>query len=373
MINIHILLQVIELKNKNYFLIFSVIVYTFLLLLFSSPSIQSSKAALDLCARSLIPSLFPFFVCSNLLINLGGARLFSNLLTPLMRPLFGLGGSCGLPMLLGYISGYPIGAKTAADLYLTGGCTKSEAEKLLAFCNNSGPMFIIGAVGSGMLGNRHFGFILYFSHILSSLIVALCMRPLPVTVHHSGKSDPSVSTSGFGEVFTSAISSAVLLTLNVCGFVIMFATVISFADSLGFIDALASLGLDPSLSRAIIYGFFECSGGCSAAIMSVKSPLLLLMLLSAVIAWSGISVHLQVLGIIKKAKLSPKLYFKGKALMAIISPLITFIIYSVSVSGINPLPVVKMTILVSIAYFAIYKITAIIKQLHSRYAALPPK
>jgi len=355
------------------FIIIPVAIYTVSLAFFSSASMEAAKNALSLCASSLLPALFPFFVCSSMLISLGAAHLLSKLFSPIMKPFFGLSGSCSLAMVMGYISGYPIGAKTAVDLYLNGNCSKSEAEKLLAFCNNSGPLFIIGAVGTGMIKDPSVGVAIYISHILSSLVVALLMRNVPIYPLSQKKLAGKKAYTGFGEIFTDAVSSSASLTLTVCGFVVMFAILISFIEQMGIINALASLGMNPGLCKAFIYGALECTGGCSAIIPAVKSPLFKYMLISSVIAWSGLSVHLQVLGIIKKAKLSPKLYFKGKALTAIISPVISMFLFGFVWGKLQFVPFMRIIVLFSTTVFAVSKTIFLLKRLYSKYSALPPR
>ncbi len=318
--------MVIVLKYSNLFFIFSAI-YTLLLLIFSNEVILAARHALSLCYMSLIPSLFPFFICSKLLLETGGVHIFSKLFSKIMKPLFGLSGESSVAMIVGFISGYPIGAKTATDLFISGNITKSEAEKLLAFCNNCGPMFIIGSVGTTLLSNSKDGLLLYLSHIISSFCVAIFMRNIPCTTK-STKRKQSGYDSSFGEAFSDAISTSVTSMLKICGFVLFFAILMSFIEMMGIIKAISSLGLDYTLIKTLFYGFFECAGGCVAASNLKFNKILVYMLLSSILCWSGISVHLQVLGIIKKAKLSPKLYFKGKALMAIISPVITYIVFN---------------------------------------------
>ena len=347
-------------------------IYTLLLILFPTSSIDAAKSALRLCADSLVPSLFPFFVCSGLLVNCGAAEKLSKLLTPLMKPFFGLGGACSLAMIMGYISGYPVGAKTAADLYTSGNCTKAEAEKLLAFCNNCGPMFIIGALGSGMLENAGVGVILYISHIISSLTVAFIMRSIP-SYPVIRKKPFQTKNFTLGEAFGEAVSSSALLTLNVCGFVIMFAILISFTQSIGLVGALSSLGIDYNLCKSLIYGFTECSGGCYAVTSALPHSLPCYMLLSSIISWSGLSVHMQVLGIIRKAKLSPKLYFKGKVLSAIISPFITMFLYGFKTGRLAPIPFIRIVILSAATVFAVVKILSVLKHFYFKYCAHPPR
>ena len=77
---------------------------------------QAARDALALCAQTVIPSLFPFFVLSSLLVSCGAADTLSHLLSPLMRPLFGLSGTGAAALGLGLCGGYPVGARTAAAL-----------------------------------------------------------------------------------------------------------------------------------------------------------------------------------------------------------------------------------------------------------------
>ena len=107
------------------------------LLLLPEVSAQAARDAMLLCAQTLIPSLFPFFVLSSLLIACGASELLSALLSPLMRPLFGLSGTGAAALALGLCGGYPVGARTAAELVENGALSQEEGERLLAFCTSS--------------------------------------------------------------------------------------------------------------------------------------------------------------------------------------------------------------------------------------------
>lgn len=100
-------------------------------------AIAGAKDGLVLCFNVIVPSLFPFFVLSSLVVDLGLAAYLGRALEGLMRPLFRVSGSCAAAVALGFIGGYPVGARTALQLYQQGLCSKPEAERLLAFCNNS--------------------------------------------------------------------------------------------------------------------------------------------------------------------------------------------------------------------------------------------
>ena len=111
-------------------------------------SMDAARDGLALCGNVIIPSLFPFFVLSSLVVELGMSRYLGRLLEGVMAPLFRVGGACSSALALGFVGGYPVGARTAIALYENGQCSKTEAERLLAFCNNSGPAFILGVVGT---------------------------------------------------------------------------------------------------------------------------------------------------------------------------------------------------------------------------------
>ena len=146
------------------------------LIIFPKESIAAAQNGLTLCINVIIPSLFPFFVLSTLIVQLGIARYFGRILEPVMRPLFNVGGACSTAFVLGFIGGYPVGAKTVIALYENGSCTKAEAERLLSFCNNSGPAFIFGVVGAGVFSSSTVGLLLYLTHSLASICVGLIFR-----------------------------------------------------------------------------------------------------------------------------------------------------------------------------------------------------
>ena len=146
-----------------------------LLLLRPEASAQAVREGLGLCARTVIPSLFPFFAVVSLLLQLGLAERLQGVCAPFMGPMFHLRGICALPLLTGLLGGYPSGAKTAADLYTQGQITRREAELLLGFCDNCGPAFLLGYVGAGILGDTRAGTYLYLIHTAAALLAGMLL------------------------------------------------------------------------------------------------------------------------------------------------------------------------------------------------------
>lgn len=184
---------------------------------------DSVAEALALCARSVVPSLFPFLVASSALLALGFGELAAPWLAGQMEPLFRVPGAGSAALVLGLVGGYPIGAKTAADLYRENLVSREEAERLLAFCNNSNPVFLISVLGVGVFGSVRAGVWLWLIHVLSALLTGLVFRG-------SGKSasrqeltrHPPFQAVSFAEAFTGAVRSSLAGILSVCAFVVFF-------------------------------------------------------------------------------------------------------------------------------------------------------
>lgn len=275
----------------------------------------AAKDAVRLCLEVVIPSLFPFFVCSSLFISLGAANVLSRRLSRLMRPLFGVPGCGALAVVLGVISGYPVGAACAADLYTSGHCTKTEAHRLLAFCNNSGPLFVLGAVGIGMLGNQYLGTILYLSHITAALMTGLLFSRLGKNVSipalpPASASAPSVKNAA--AALGTAVGNAADTMLKVCGFVVLFAV---------FAAALPSYP-----GSQFVYACLEITGGLRSLLSTPLPVLLLLPLCAMFLSFSGVSVLMQTAGIVLPAGLSLRPYLLGKLVHGILSFILTFLL-----------------------------------------------
>ncbi|MEI3101559.1 MAG: hypothetical protein V8T45_07145 [Oscillospiraceae bacterium] len=112
----------------------------------------------------------PFFVLSGLLNRLGLPGFLGRLLAGAASRIYGISGAGASALFIGLTGGYPLGAAYIADMERSGAITAKEGERLLAFCNNSGPTFIIGAVGAGAFHSSAAGFFLYGIHILSALL-----------------------------------------------------------------------------------------------------------------------------------------------------------------------------------------------------------
>ena len=186
------------------------------LLRWPAAAASAAKNGLLLCGDLIIPSLFPFFILSTLTVSLGFSTLLGRLLEPLMQPLFHQSGAGASALVLGFIGGYPVGAKTVCTLYQEQLCTREQAQSLLAFCNNSGPAFIIGAAGIAVFQSSKVGFILMAIQILSALLVGILLRPpKQARTPELHRSTPTQRKS-VAKCITESVGQSATATLNIC-------------------------------------------------------------------------------------------------------------------------------------------------------------
>ncbi len=300
--------------NRNAILLAIGSIAAFIIFLsFSDVAIEYMKKGLELCAGSVIPSLFPFMVISELIVKSPLSYRIGGILKYPMKLLFGIceAGSCAL--ILGMLCGFPIGARTAASMYDSGSISRDEFERLLCFCNNPGSAFVISAVGISLFGNKQVGILLYCCVILSSLTVGIFVNILysKRKSAHTVRAYNSMQSADAVTVFTSSVTSSAISMLTVCAYVVFFSAFIGCIAAI-----LHNIGLPDSVST-IIFGFFEMTSGVSAAASSqgVRSALILCALFTA---WSGMSVHCQIITICSGRGLSFGKYFISKAAQGII-------------------------------------------------------
>lgn len=131
---------------------------------------------LSICSSVIIPSLFPFLVLAGFLVRSGVSQSLGRRLEKPTRKLFGLPGCCAAGILVGFIGGYPAGGVAVGQLVSQGDITPRQGRRMLRFCVNAGPAFVISAVGAGMLGSVRYGAVLFAAHIAASLLMGIGQR-----------------------------------------------------------------------------------------------------------------------------------------------------------------------------------------------------
>lgn len=269
-----------------------------LLILDSKTALEGAAGGIDLCLKTVIPSLFPFFVLSILLTG-----AFTGQDIPLLRPLGRLFGVCpGAESILlsGFLGGYPVGAQSIQNACASGALDKAEGERMLAFCNNAGPAFLFG-MAAALFPRAWMAWALWAIQIASAWLVS---RLFP------SKSDAAIRLASSKTVsLTDAVSAAVRVMAGVCGWVVLFRVVLTFLNRWIF-------WILPATAQIILAGFLELSNGC-CSLISVNNLGLRFLLCSGMLSFGGLCVGMQTWS--AAPDLSKRLYFPGKIIQTCFS------------------------------------------------------
>ena len=276
----------------------------------------AAAEALALCAGSVVPALFPFLVVSSLLLSLGLGELLSPMLAGLMEPLFRVDGVGSSALLLGLVGGYPIGAKTAADLYRGGRLSRPEAERLLAFCNNSNPVFLISVLGVGVFGSVRAGVWLWLIHLLSALLTGLLFRNHGGPARRQAGGTAAFQAVSLSAAFVAAVRESLSGMLSVCAFVTFFYVLARPLASLGgwlgpVLVGLTELFSLTPLLRPDRFGFI---------------------LASAMAGWGGLSVLCQTAAVLEGSGLRLQSCAAGKAVQGLLAGLLAALLAGYALS-----------------------------------------
>lgn len=269
----------------------------FILILDSKTALTGAQEGIRLCIQTVIPSLFPFFILSNLLTG-----AWMGLDFPLLRPigrLFGLPKGAETLLIPAYLGGYPAGAQSVSSIFRSGQISQKTAERLLAFCNNAGPAFLFGMVGQ-MFSDTGYVWALWGVHIAASWMVSLLFRR---------KENSGVILTAKPKGITHAVQTSLSVMASVCAWVILFRVVIAFLNRW-------ILWLLPETLQVAVIGLVELSNGC-CSLLSVGSIPVRFVLSSVLLSAGGICVTMQTASAAKG--LSLKYYLIGKGLHILFS------------------------------------------------------
>lgn len=310
---------------SNVLLLLIMILISVEVLIESADVLESVKFSFNIWENSIFPSLFPFFVIGNILIDLGFPKLLGTLLKDVMYKLFKINGTGAFIIILSILSGFPSSAKYTKELYLNGEINDKEATKLLTFTHFSNPLFILGTLSITFLNNKEIGMYILISHYIGNLFIGLIFRNYYISKKDTTKvslknaiisMNSSRTDKSFGQMLSNAITSSISTLLLILGTVTIFLVLTTLINN--------NLSVSPYY-KSIINGIFEMTQGLKYLSM-LKIPLYKQALISVFfISFGGLSVHMQVLSIISDTKIKYFPYFISRILHASISTIIFFI------------------------------------------------
>lgn len=341
---------------STYLMAFIAVLITIEMVQYPKDAFDSAIAGLNLWWNVVFPALLPFFILSELLMGLGVVHFVGILLEPLMRPLFNVPGVGAFALSMGLASGYPMDAVITCKFRKNQLCSAVEAERLLSFTNTADPLFMFGAVAVGMFGMPELGSVIAVSHYLSSFLVGLLFR------YHGKERDnytkePSKSFKyiiiqafkalykakmedkrSIGQLLGDSVKSSMHTILLIGGFIILFSVFIRILTVIGITEILnhffsvflTFISFSTNLSPALVNGLFEIDLGALSASQSSTPLIEKTVIASAIIAWSGLSVHGQVASIVIESGIRMAPYMVARLIHAFLAGLLTYFFMSTS-------------------------------------------
>lgn len=277
-------------------------------------------------ATVVLPALLPFMFFTKTLTELGVADILASKFK-LFPKIFKVPSLAIYVFILSILSGYPVGAKIVADLYESGAISKEEAYKITTFTSNSGPMFILGSVGIGMLASRKLGIIILISHILGALINGLIYRNHKENSTEINKKIIEKNNLSIGDLMWNTVHSVLIIG----GFIALFFVIIEIINNLNIFSPISNLfskifNCDANIFTAIFNGIFEITRGCLDISKLGLSELISGTLCTFIISFGGLATTMQALVFLKKFDMRFSFFIKQKITHAIFASVISFIL-----------------------------------------------
>ncbi len=314
-------------KKSIFFIITGI---TIIMFLFNSQIIlNGASLGLVLWFKTIVPTLLPFAILSSILLDLHAEDFIAKFLSPLSKPVFGLSPAGNYVLFIGLLCGYPLGAKTSAQLIREGRLSTKEGQYLMNFCNNLSPAFIISFVCGTLLNN---------TAIIPKVLLILYGTPIVLgilsrLIYLKPKNNNELSADNvfcysiqekqqFNIINTldKAIINASETLLKLGAYIIIFAI---------FSNLIEASHLPGSI-KTFLSVIVEVTNGCkiitSAAAPMIPNNILLPTLLSF-ITFGGIAGLAQTAGMLHDTNLSLKQYIIFRLISSVAVFIITYILF----------------------------------------------
>ncbi len=269
-----------------------------ILILDTKTALSGAAEGIDLCMRTVIPSLFPFIFLSIMLTSaISGWHI--PILKPLSRFVHIPVGTEAL-LLVGCLGGYPVGAQCIAEAVRKEGISRETGRRMLSFCSNAGPAFLFG-IGSTLFSQPWKCWVLWAIHIGSALLIGHFTPSVTDHVTYTMKSTKTTASR--------TLQQTLRVMATICGWVVLFRVVFVFCKR-WFLWRL------PMTAQSIFAGLLELTNGCCILALIANEDIRFI-LCSLFLGFGGICVMMQTYSVCDGMDTSR--YLPGKILHAFLS------------------------------------------------------
>lgn len=340
----------IDNSRKKIKIFFSLLILSIIALIVAKPNlcIRSIYSGLCVWAKCVLPSLLPFMFFTKLLTNLNFISTITAKTYRLNKFLFKAPKISSYIFLMSIISGYPVGAKIISEYHKNGLISTKQANKLSTFCSTSGPLFVIGTVGTVLFGSAKLGYIIFVSHILGSILNGILYRNFFVdetnyfelwniqkkkTEKNNINLDININQQNNKKqnMLAESMKDTILSVLVVGGWIAISFLVIDLFLDLNFFEPILFIiskifsfaNIKTEAIKSFLCGILEVSKGVLELSKISISKTVLCSLASFLISFGGVSIFMQAYTFLKDAKVNYKFYLLSKLTHGIFSAIFT--------------------------------------------------
>ena len=302
-------------KISNIFIIIITLFILYQIIIKKSLVYSSINYALNIWVNNLIPTLFPFFIISDILINYNFTLYIPKFLRNFLKYLFNITDNMITILVLSIISGFPSNARNTRTLYDNGVIGLEEANHILIFSHFANPLFILTTVAIFFFNDKNIGIVLLISHYLSNFLLGILFRKY--FNHNNDNFITDNNSNVFGNIFIGAIKRSIDTILLICGIITIFMILSSVITNCFDFNVYNSM---------IIKGLLEITIGIEALGKLEISIIYKAVIASCFLAFGGFSVHMQVMSQIANTEIKYRFFFVGRLYQMILSGFITYFI-----------------------------------------------
>ncbi len=287
------------------------ILFLVLMLCFPSETFSGASNGLLLWFQIILPTLLPFLIMSNLLIYTNYASVISKILKPFLQKLFNVSDEATYAILIGFLCGYPMGAKVIADLIVSKRISEQEGQYLLSFCNNASPMFIVSYIVMQNFKDHSLLIGTLLILILAPILCSMLFRKFYQFKIHSNKSTKNQQNICFSfEIFDTCIMNGFETSTKIGGYIILFSILFTFCSKLPIAWLVPVL----EISNGILY------------VTRLSIPFAHIYVITLTLtAFGGFCAIAQTYSMIQKTKLRILPYIIQKLITALVTSLFAFV------------------------------------------------
>lgn len=285
---------------------------------------EGVREGIDISLRTLIPSMFVFLAAANFISDSPLGRAVSLPFRGIARKLFRLDPAAFTIFLLSLIGGYPVGAKLIASKIRKNQLSVKDGQRMLSFCTNCSPAFLLSGVSLGLWGTAGPGLVIYLSQVLAAVVLAVCssFKAPAVEIRESGSREREELSS----LFVGSVTSAAKSMGIICVFVVFFCGFFPFLDRLPLPEWASLLGK----------GLLEVTSGCQ--MIRGRTFLESVYLVCLFTAFGGVCVHLQLTALLYQTGIRMGPFLLSRVLYTVLSLVFTMLGCVLMNAGILPAP-----------------------------------